>query len=35
MPSTKEDHFMDKQGQAQVLDRIDSLMDDAQTQRYH
>jgi len=35
MPSAKEDHLMDKQGQARVLDRIASLMDDALAQRYH
>jgi hypothetical protein len=35
MPSEKEDRFMDKQGQARVLDRIASLMDDTLAQRYH
>jgi hypothetical protein len=35
MPSAKEDHLMDKQDQARVLDRIASLMDNAQAQRYH
>jgi len=35
IPSEKEDHLVDKQGQARVLDRIASLMDDSQAQRYH